>query len=231
MVGVDRGFGAGRITGENGISAALAADSAKKVGLEHHRKAVAEPAAKNPSDISVGVGGVISDLVGNPLDISVGAGRGVSDPAGTSHGQLTNGTKAEVSHSEPREKKRTKTRFMTGNSCCKEESCPKLNPLTIVPLPGSVCSVSEEEFVQVDMMVDSGATETVMTEKCLEGVIDISEGAAFKRGQHYECANGSQIPNLGERKFLGITEEEGQRAVTAQICAVTKNLLSVHGMT
>ena len=169
--------------------------------------------------------------MGNPLDISVGAGRVVSDPAGTSHGQLTNGARAEVSHSEPREKKRTKTRFMTGNSCCKEESCPKLNPLTIVPLAGSVCSVSEEEFVQVDMMVDSGATETVMTEKCLEGVIDISEGAAFKRGQHYECANGSQIPNLGERKFLGITEEEGQKAVTAQICAVTKNLLSVHGMT
>ena len=110
-------------------------------------------------------------------------------------------------------------------------TCKTLNPLTIVPISGSVCRVSEEEFVQVDMMVDSGATETVMTETCLEGIIDISEGAAFKRGQHYECANGSQIPNLGERKFLGITEEEGQKAVTAQICAVTKNLLSVHGMT
>ena len=83
----------------------------------------------------------------------------------------------------------------------------------------------------MDMMVDSGATETVMTEKCLEGVIDISEGAACKGGQHYECANGSQIPNLGERKFLGITEEKGRRAVTAQVCAVTKNLLSVNGMT
>ena len=70
-----------------------------------------------------------------------------------------------------------------------------------------------------------------MSERFLEGVIDIQEGAALKRGQHYECANGSQIPNLGERKFLGITEEQGQRAVTAQICAVTKNLLSVNGMT
>ena len=80
-------------------------------------------------------------------------------------------------------------------------------------------------------MVDSGATETVMSERCLDGVIDISEGAACKRGQHYECANGSQIPNLGERKFFGITEEQGMRAVTAQVCAVTKNLLGVNGMT
>ena len=100
-----------------------------------------------------------------------------------------------------------------------------------MPLAGSVCSVSDEEFVQVDMMVDSGATETVMAERCLDGVIDISEGAALKRGIHYECANGTQIPNLGERKFLGITEEQGRRAVTAQVCAVTKNLLSVNGMT
>ena len=80
-------------------------------------------------------------------------------------------------------------------------------------------------------MVDSGAIETVMSERCLEGVIDISEGAACKRGQRYECANGSQIPNLGERKILGITEEQSQRAVAAQICAVIKNLLSVNGMT
>ena len=85
--------------------------------------------------------------------------------------------------------------------------------------------------MQVDMMVDSGATETVMTENCLEGVIDISEGDACKRGQHYECANGSQIHDLGERKFLGWTEEDGQKAVIAQVCAVTKNLLSVSGMT
>ena len=62
-------------------------------------------------------------------------------------------------------------------------------------------------------------------------MINISEGAACKRGQRYECANGSQIPNLGERKFLGWTEEEGQTAVVAQVCAVTKNLLSVSGMT
>ena len=92
-----------------------------------------------------------------------------------------------------------KSRFVAPNPCCNDKSCRTLNPLTIVPIAGSVCSVSDEEFVQIDMMVDSGATETVMAEKCLDGVIDISEGAALKRAIHYDCANGSQIPNLGER--------------------------------
>ena len=76
-------------------------------------------------------------------------------------------------------------------------------------------------------MVDSGATDTVMTEGTLDGVIDITEGPAFKRGVHYEVADGTEIPNLGQRQFLGLTEEGGARGVTAQICAVNKNLMSV----
>lgn len=140
-------------------------------------------------------------------------------------------TSLSTSQRSEKSKRKEKSRFLAQNSCCNEKSYKMLNPLTIAPIAGSVCSVSDEEFVQIDMMVDSGATETVMAERCLDGVIDISEGAAFKRGIHYECANGSQIPNLGERKFLGITEEQGRRAVTAQACAVTKNLLSVNGMT
>lgn len=130
-----------------------------------------------------------------------------------------------------RSRRSAKYRFAAPNSCCKDASCNSLNTITVVPQAGSVCSIGDEEFVQVDMMVDSGATETVMAEWCLDGVIDISEGAALKRGIHYECANGTQIPNLGGRRFLGTIEEQGRRAVTAQVCAVTKNLLSVNGMT
>ena len=76
-------------------------------------------------------------------------------------------------------------------------------------------------------MVDSGATETVMTEDTLDGVIGITEGPAFKRGVCYEVADGTEIPNLGQRQFLGHTEEGGTRSVTAQVCAVNKNLMSV----
>ena len=43
----------------------------------------------------------------------------------------------------------------------------------------------------------------------------------------YEVANGVQIPNLGERKFVGITEDGIARGMTAQACAVNKTLMSV----
>ena len=84
-----------------------------------------------------------------------------------------------------------------------------------------------DEFVQIDVYVDSGATETVMPEATLAGVIGITEGPPMKRGVMYEVANGVNIPNLGERKFLGCTAEGGQRGMTAQICAVNKTLMSV----
>ena len=66
-----------------------------------------------------------------------------------------------------------------------------------------------------------------MGEETLMGVVDITEGAAFKRGVKYEVANGVQIPNLGERKFVGVTEEGIAREMTARICAVNKSLMSV----
>ena len=43
----------------------------------------------------------------------------------------------------------------------------------------------------------------------------------------YEVANGVQIPNLGEGRFVGITEDGVARSMAAQICAVNKTLMSV----
>ena len=41
-------------------------------------------------------------------------------------------------------------------------------------------------------------------------------------------ANGDRIANLGENIFTGVTEEEGHlRTVRAQICEVSKPLMSV----
>ena len=70
-----------------------------------------------------------------------------------------------------------------------------------------------------------------MSERTLAGVIDVTEGPATKRGVTYEVADGTEIPNLGERKFLGFTEEGGRKGVTAQICAVNKTLMSVSKIT
>ena len=63
--------------------------------------------------------------------------------------------------------------------------------------PGGVNAVAEDEWVELEVAVDSGATETVMAEETLNGVIDITEGAACKRGVTYEVANGLEIPNSG----------------------------------
>ena len=85
--------------------------------------------------------------------------------------------------------------------------------------------------MKIEVAVDSGATETMMAAETLNGVIDITEGPACRRGVTYEVANGVEITNLGERKFLGYTEEGGQRGVAAQICAVNKTLMSVSKVT
>ena len=70
-----------------------------------------------------------------------------------------------------------------------------------------------------------------MAEDTLSGIIDISESSACKRGVMYEVADGTQIPNLGERKFLGITEDGKAKGVVAQVCAVNKSLMSVSKIT
>ena len=82
------------------------------------------------------------------------------------------------------------------------------------------------EWEYVDMAVDSGATETVVGEEMLAS-IDTVEGNASKRGVMYEVANGVRIPNVGEKRFQGTSEESVTRKITAQVCEVNKALLSV----
>ena len=145
-------------------------------------------------------------------------------------------------------KRRAKRRFIPFGNCCEDAACgedvrgaeacvPKDLPrpsqekaMGVVakePQSKGINAVADDQWVEIDVAVDSGATETVMAESTLSGVIDITEGAACKRGVTYEVANGEEIPNLGERKFLGFMEDGAARAITAQVCAVNKTLMSV----
>ena len=65
------------------------------------------------------------------------------------------------------------------------------------PQSKGINAVADDQWVEIDVVVDRGATETVMAESTLSGVIDITEGAACKRGVTYEVATGEEIPNLG----------------------------------
>ena len=51
------------------------------------------------------------------------------------------------------------------------------------------------------MAVDSGASESVVSEDMLTRVTTV-EGYAQKKGVQYEVADGTLIPNLGEKKFV-----------------------------
>ena len=97
---------------------------------------------------------------------------------------------------------------------------------TIEPEGFNALEGSQGEWQEVEFAVDSGATETVLGEDMLPEV-ELKEGAASRRGVEYEVANGEKIPNLGEKKFRGVTEEGKSRNITAQVCDVNKALLSV----
>ena len=94
--------------------------------------------------------------------------------------------------------------------------------------PEGIGAVKEEgDWEELELTVDSGVTDTVIQPKALPSV-EVTEGPAFKRGVEYEMANGEYSPNLGEKKFRGVTEEGSLRGVTAQVVDVSQNLLSVY---
>ena len=51
------------------------------------------------------------------------------------------------------------------------------------------------------------------------------EGQASRRGVLYEVANGTQIPNEGEKGFVAVTEEEVRKQMVLQVCDVKQGLL------
>ena len=96
--------------------------------------------------------------------------------------------------------------------------------------PDELNAVGDGEWEQIELAVDSGASETVVNEDMLTSVTT-QESAASKRGVEYEVANGVRIPNLGEKRFIGTSDEGICRRLTAQVCDVNKALLSVSKVT
>ena len=97
-------------------------------------------------------------------------------------------------------------------------------------VPAGVNAMEElQEWEEIEMAVDSGATETVVSEDMIKGV-DTKPGEATRRGVQYEVASGDLIPNLGEKNFLAYGEQGQARAIKAQVCDVNKPLMSVSRM-
>ena len=49
---------------------------------------------------------------------------------------------------------------------------------------GTFCTVAEDERVEIEVAVDSGATETVMAAETPNGIADITEGPAPQARRH-----------------------------------------------
>ncbi len=82
------------------------------------------------------------------------------------------------------------------------------------------------EWEEIDMAVDSGATETVLGEK-MAVTVKTEPGEASRRGVKYEVADGTLIENQGEKRFHAETTEGVRRKFVAQVTEVNKGLLSV----
>ena len=80
-----------------------------------------------------------------------------------------------------------------------------------------------QEWEEVEFIVDSGASGTVIGEDMI-GAVAPSDPDPRKS---YKLADGSVIPDKGSKKFLGVTEEGWGRTMTAHVTNVDRPLLSV----
>ena len=90
--------------------------------------------------------------------------------------------------------------------------------------------MEEVAWEELELAIDSGASETVVGDGMLK-TVEVKEGTAKKRGVHYEVADGTLLPNLGEQEFMAVGEEGMVRRMKAQVCDVNKALLSVRRVT
>ena len=83
-----------------------------------------------------------------------------------------------------------------------------------------------EEWIEVEFMMDSGATDTVMPADELEEV-PVEESTGSRLGWSYRVANGDEVANEGQNTFAGYTWNGDQwrstpKTVTAQVANITQ---------
>ena len=82
---------------------------------------------------------------------------------------------------------------------------------------------------KLEVVIDSGAAENVAPPTVGKGFA-IVESAGSKRGQQYITADGSRIPNLGQKAIIAETAEGNLFTLGFQMANVTKPLASVGRM-
>ena len=78
---------------------------------------------------------------------------------------------------------------------------------------------------RITFAADSGTTDTVVGTNVLQHIPTV-EGEQLKQGKGYRAANGSIIPNLGEKRMCIRSKEGLKKKLVAQVCDVDRALLS-----
>ena len=104
------------------------------------------------------------------------------------------------------------------------DACCNLGLLESIQEDNEVNAVGEWE--ELLMAVDSGATETVVSDANAKTVPTTES----KTGGKYRMANGDIIDNEGEKQMVMSSGEGVNRLITAQVTEVSKPLLSVSKM-
>ena len=107
------------------------------------------------------------------------------------------------------------------------DSTRELNTLVAKTGTNALSSIPAATWRELEVTVDSGACDTVLpTDQCQE--IKLQESEQSKQGLEYEVANGDTIPNLGERRYIMMTENSSNpKRIAFQVADVHKALLSV----
>ena len=85
---------------------------------------------------------------------------------------------------------------------------------------------SPDDWIEIEVTVDSGACETVMPSNMATGIEIVPSSTSH--GAEYEVANGESIPNLGERRCLLMTlGSTAAKKIVFQVADVHKPLLSI----
>ena len=106
---------------------------------------------------------------------------------------------------------------------------PKVNMIKTIELDSINKVTADGIWEEIELAVDSGASESVVPPTMPESVPTV-EGSASRRGVMYEVASGHQLPNEGEKRFNAVTEEGSEKKMTIQVCDVNQGLLSVAKM-
>ena len=107
---------------------------------------------------------------------------------------------------------------------------PTISVLQPKIIPGLSVVKRPDEWIQLEVTVDSGACVSVMPTNICEG-IGILQNDLSRAGAQYEVANGATILNRGERKCEVMTVGSlHPKLITFQVADVHKPLLSISGV-